>query len=460
MVLGILNDTIAAIATPLGTGGVGVVRISGKKSIKIAKKIFSPSINNKKSPDFEANKIYHGWVFDKDTLIDEVVLLVFKTPKSFTGEDVVEIQCHGGINVVKNILKTVLKNGARPSERGEFTKRAFLNGKMDLSQAEAVLDLINSKTDKFSNLSAHNLTGKLSQNINKLRTEVLNLTSIITAAVDFPEDVDEPDYNFLEDAIKSLILKIDDILNKSKSSEFLRHGIKITLAGKPNVGKSSLFNILLNIDRAIVTDIPGTTRDIISETLDINGIPAVLTDTAGIRELEDNTGNNYVESIGINMSKASLEEADIVLFLFSLAEGLTDEDNKILEQLKNKRHIVVGTKSDLINNNKMPLESIFIPISSKNNTGIQELKDKIENIALNGKIEENLDFSINTRQKECLAKAKNSLDLALEGANSRQIQDLILIDLKDSLISLGEITGEVVSDEILNNIFNNFCIGK
>ncbi|MEI7473615.1 MAG: tRNA uridine-5-carboxymethylaminomethyl(34) synthesis GTPase MnmE [bacterium] len=458
MALNLLNDTIAAITTPLGTGGVGAVRISGDKALETAGKIFSSSLNNKILPEFKANRIYHGWVFDNNNLVDEVILLVFKAPKSFTGENIVEIQCHGGINVVKNILKLVLKNGARLAERGEFTKRAFLNGKMDLSQAEAVLDLINSKTDRFSQVSAYNLTGKLSENVNNIRSELLHIVSEITAAVDFPEDVEEPDYEYIKNKILDTILKIESILNRSKNSDYLRNGIKITLAGRPNVGKSSLFNVLLNADRAIVTDIPGTTRDTISETIDINGIPAVLTDTAGIRELENQTGNNYVESLGINISKSSIKEADVVIFLFSLAEGLTEEDKLILEEIQEKPIIKLGTKSDLMSQCQLDFE--YLPISSKTLNGIDSLKDQIEQTVLHEKIEGNLEFSTNTRQKECLTRAKDSLMLAFDAAEFGQIQDLILIDLKTALISLGEITGEIISDEILNNIFDNFCIGK
>lgn len=455
---GFLNDTIAAITTPLGTGGVGVVRISGEMSFDIAKKIFSSSVNQNIIPEFKANRIYHGWIKDNNSPIDEVIILVFKAPKSFTGENIVEIQCHGGLNVVKNILKLVLKNGARLAERGEFTKRAFLNGKMDLSQAEAVLDLINSKTDRFSQLSAYNLTGKLSQNVNEIRFNLLHIVSEITAAVDFPEDVEEPDYQYVKQSIQDLILKIDNILNRSKSSEYLRHGIKLTLAGRPNVGKSSLFNVLLNADRAIVTDIPGTTRDTISETIDINGIPATLTDTAGIRELENQTGNNYVESIGINISKSSIKEADVVIFLFSLVDGLTEEDKQILADFEGKHVLKVGSKADLVD--EINIEFDYSAISSKSLDGIDELKNLIEQTVLNEKIEGNLEFSTNTRQKECLTRAKESLELALDAALFGQIQDLILIDLKAALISLGELTGEIVTDEILNNIFDNFCIGK
>lgn len=462
MIINSLEDTIAAIATPLGTGGVGIVRISGSNAVNIVSEIFSKKLNEKILPDFKANRIYHGWIISYENSteipIDEVILLVFKAPKSYSGEDIIEIQCHGGINIVKNILELCLKSGARLAEKGEFTKRAFLNGKLDLSKAEAVLDLIHSKTDKFSMLSAHNLSGKLTLYINNLREELLNLLSLITAAIDFPEEVNEPDYNFLEKKIDSLIEKINSILSTAENSCLMRHGLKIAIVGKPNVGKSSLFNALLNIKRSIVTDIPGTTRDIIQEALDIDGIPVTLIDTAGIREIENNHSSDYIESIGINIARSYIKEADIIIFVHDLTCEINEKDNIIYKEIKDKSFITVGSKSDLANN--INLKSIIIPVSSKTGEGLDLIKKEIKKIVFSKGMPINNEFSTNIRQQECLIKAKKSLLQALESVKNKEIQDFIAIDLKAALISLGEITGEVISDKIINNIFSNFCIGK
>ncbi|MDD3013626.1 MAG: tRNA uridine-5-carboxymethylaminomethyl(34) synthesis GTPase MnmE [Candidatus Gastranaerophilales bacterium] len=497
-----INDTIAAITTPLGTGGVGVIRLSGEKSVEIVSKIFSSSLDEKKLPDFKGGKIYHGWIFsnninknchcegcetacgnltnldcpqkntsldrssrrsiaapqdDTSVLLDEVIILVFKAPNSYTGEDVIEIQCHGGINIVKNILNICLESGARMAEKGEFTKRAFLNGRIDLSKAEAVLDLIHSKTDKFTRISAYNLSGKLSLFITELRSKLINLLSVITAAIDFPEEVDEPEYNFIEEKINSIINEIDKILKTAGSSNLMRQGIKAVIAGRPNVGKSSLFNALLNMERAIVTNIPGTTRDIIQETIDIGGIPVTLIDTAGIREIENNHESQYIESIGIDISKSCIKEADIVLFMADSEHGFTEEDGVIFEEIKNKLFIKIASKADLKLHSDL---SGYIQVSSKTQIGFDELKKNIEKIILSSDNLQESEFSTNLRQQECLNKTKEALINAKISCNNKEVQDFISIDLKSALISLGEITGEVVSDEIIENIFSNFCIGK
>ena len=321
-------DTIAAIATPLGTGGVGVIRISGEKSFEITDKIFSKH-------NLEAGKIAHGWIVDGEKKVDEVIVLPFKNPHSYTGEDVIEIHCHGGVNVVKNILSLVLKNGARTAERGEFTKRAFLNKKMDLSQAEAVADLIHAKTRNFALQSAKNLSGVLSEKISQIRGQIFETLSRIVAGIDFPEDVMEPEYSYLIESFEKSLSEIDKILSCARSSNILRQGIKVAIVGRPNVGKSSLFNTLLNANRAIVTDIAGTTRDVIKETLDLD-VAVTLIDTAGIRDT-DEVGK--VEEIGIEFSKQSADEADLVIFLYDSSKGITAEDKEIYELIKNKPHL-------------------------------------------------------------------------------------------------------------------------
>lgn len=441
-------DTITAIATPIGTGGVGVIRISGDKSFDIIEKIFTKK-------NLEAGRISHGWIVDGGKKIDEVIILPFKAPNSYTGEDVIEIHCHGGINVVRNILDLVLKHGARTAERGEFTKRAFLNKKMDLSQAEAVADLIHAKTRNFARQSAKNLSGVLGEKIKEIRTDIFNVLSKIIAGIDFPEDVAEPEYPYIISEFEKSLNKVDKILAGAKSSDILRQGVKIAIVGRPNVGKSSLFNTLLNVERAIVTDIAGTTRDVLKENLDWD-IAITLIDTAGIRESED---VGKVEEIGIEYSKQSAEDADLVLFMYDIAAGMTDEDKTILNLIKDKKHIIIANKIDLLPESKSAASNGEILISTKTGAGIEDLKAKIKEIVYNFSPDE-MEFVTNKRQQDCLEKCRENLKLALLAAQNRELQDLISIDLKSALLYLDEITGEVITDEILNNIFDHFCIGK
>lgn len=437
-------DTIAAIATPLGTGGVGVIRISGDTSFDIIKKIYSKQ-------NLTAGKISHGWIVDNGKKIDEVIILPFKNPNSYTGEDVIEIHCHGGMNVVRNILDLVLKNGARTAERGEFTKRAFLNKKMDLSQAEAVADLIHAKTRNFAIQSAKNLSGVLGEKISEIKKQIFETLSKIIAGIDFPEDVAEPEYSYLISSFENSLKEIDEILSCAKTSDILRQGVKIAIVGKPNVGKSSLFNKLLNVERAIVTDIAGTTRDVIKENLDWD-VAITLIDTAGIRE-SDEVGK--VEEIGIEYSKQSADEADLVLFIYDASRGMNDEDKAILDLIKNKTHLIIANKCDLIQNK---IENA-INISVETGLGIQDLKNKIKEIVCNFSSDDT-EFITNKRQQDCLEKCRESLTNALNAAKINELQDLISIDLKSALLYLDEITGEVITDEILENIFSHFCIGK
>ena len=441
-------ETIAAISTPLGTGGVGVIRISGDKSFEIALKI-----SNRK--DLPVGKICHGWILDGETKIDEVVILPFKNPNSYTGEDVVEIQCHGGVNVVRNILDVVLRNGARMAERGEFTKRAFLNKKLDLSQAEAVDDLIHAKTSNFAIQSAKNLSGVLATKINEIKGEIFETTSRIVAGIDFPEDVAEPEYSYLIERFTKSLEQINKILACAKSSDILRQGVKVAIVGRPNVGKSSLFNALLNLDRAIVTDIAGTTRDIIKENLDL-GVAVTLIDTAGIR---DDENIDKVEEIGIEYSKQSAQEADLNLFLYDANIGITDADNEIYNIIKDKTHIVVANKIDLLSTDFKEEIPNTAKLSVYTKDGLDDLKEKMKSIVCQFSLEET-EFITNKRQQSCLLRCKESLERALQAAEMEELQDMIYIDLKSALLSLDEITGEVITDDILNNIFDHFCIGK
>ena len=436
-------DTIAAIATPLGMGGVGVIRISGEKAFEIIEKIFT-------NPKFEPRKFNHGWIIDNDVKIDEVIVLPFFAPNSYTGENVVEIQCHGGVNVVKNILNLVLKNGARMAEKGEFTKRAFLNKRLDLSQAEAVADIIHSKTSNFAKVSVKNLSGVLKEKVNEIRNDIFEVLSRITAGIDFPEDVAEPEYSYLIERFENIINQIDTVLANANTSNILRQGISVAIVGKPNVGKSSLFNALLSLDRAIVTDIAGTTRDVLKETLDL-GVPVTLIDTAGIHDESE----NKVEAIGIEYSKQSLNEADLVLFVYDSAQGMQEEDENIYELVKDKNHIIIANKCDL--SNERNSETVYL--SALTGEGVQELKQTLTSKVCD--IEpESLEFVTNSRQQVCLSRARASLDQALLASNIHELQDLISIDVKASLLALDELTGELITDDILDNIFDHFCIGK
>lgn len=437
-------DTICAIATPLSKGGIGVIRVSGENAIEIVQKIFTKKIIPK--------VINHGWIIDNGEKIDEVIVLPFIAPHSYTGENVAEIQTHGSPVVINHILNMILDKGARLAQRGEFTKRAFLNHKMDLSQAEAVLDLINAKTQKSANSAAGSLCGLLKIKTEEIKSKISSILGKIIASLDFPQDVAEVDYEEIITEVQGAIDEINDILKNAKMHNILRQGIKIAVAGRPNAGKSSLFNTLLNLKRAIVTEIEGTTRDTITETLEINGISATLIDTAGIRD----KSADKVEKIGIEQSKSAIEEADIVLCLYDGQIGICEADEKIFNLAQDKKRIIVRTKCDLCNNQTKNNE---ISISSKTKEGIEELKKAIyEEISdLNPTQSE---FLTNQRQQYCLKKSLEALENALNGAKSNELQDLISIDLKASITCLGEISGEVITEDILNDIFMNFCIGK
>ena len=437
-------DTICAIATPLSKGGIGVIRVSGEDAIEIVQKIFTKKIIPK--------AINHGWIIDNGEKIDEVIVLPFIAPHSYTGENVAEIQTHGSPVVINHILNMILDKGARLAQRGEFTKRAFLNHKMDLSQAEAVLDLINAKTQKSANSAAGSLCGLLKIKTEEIKSKISSILGKIIASLDFPQDVAEVDYEEIITEVQGAIDEINGILKNAKMHNILRQGIKIAVAGRPNAGKSSLFNTLLNLKRAIVTEIEGTTRDTITETLEINGISATLIDTAGIRDKSP----DKVENIGIEQSKAAIEEADIVLCLYDGQIGICEADEKIFNLAQDKKRIIVRTKCDLCNNQTKNNE---ISISSKTKEGIEELKKAIyEEISdLNPTQSE---FLTNQRQQYCLKKSLEALENALNGAKNNELQDLISIDLKAALTNLGEISGEVITEDILSNIFENFCIGK
>ncbi len=457
------QDTIAAIATPVGTAGVSIIRLSGSNAWQIALNIFRLSKKKSTLKELEHSKFYYGWITDPDydSLIDEVIILAFKAPKSYTTEDLIEIQCHGGVNVTRRILQVCLAQGARLAEKGEFTKRAFIGGRIDLTQVEAVLDIISAKTELFSSVAAYNLSGKLSTLINNTRTLLISLLAHIEASVDFPDEVDEMPYNELEDNLVKILNTIEAVLKKATDGNILKHGIKVAIVGKPNVGKSSLFNYLLNSERAIVTNIPGTTRDILQEYIDIDGIPVILTDTAGIREMIPQNDSDYIESIGVDRSKDALSDSDLILFIYDINQGIKDEDSIILEeaQKKAKPIIKIANKSDLSNNNSISIEDIST--SALTGNGIEEIKQSIKDTTLgdNFKVQRD-EVYINMRHQECLNKALKHINLSIDAVKQDEMQDLISIDIKAALLALDEIVGEVVAEEIIDHIFSQFCVGK
>lgn len=435
-------DTICAIITPLSLGAVGIIRISGNKSYEIAQEIFDRKIKPK--------MINYGHIVDSEAILDEVILLPFVAPSSYTGEDVIEIQTHGSPVIINSILELILSKGARLAQRGEFTKRAFLNHRIDLSQAEAVLDVIQSKSTKSAQNALSNLGGYLKNKIEEIKKDLIEIYSKVIASVDFPEDVAEVDKNYIVSICSNKILQIDEILANSKSHDFIRDGLNACLIGRPNVGKSSLFNALLNYTRAIVTPIEGTTRDTIKETINLNGYLINFIDTAGIR---DKNEADLVEQIGIDNSLEAINQSQIVLFLF---ENSKDEiDKELIKRAQGKQILYVKTKCD-INSNSM---DDCIEISSKTGFGINILKDNIAQIIKN-LIPQDNNYTTNKRQQTCLLRAKNGLENVIKTSEFSDEADLYAMDLKNSILALDEIVGEVLTDSILDNIFDNFCIGK
>ncbi|MBE7707869.1 MAG: tRNA uridine-5-carboxymethylaminomethyl(34) synthesis GTPase MnmE [Cyanobacteria bacterium SIG27] len=435
-------DTICAIITPLSVGAVGIIRLSGCKAFEITQSIFDKKITPK--------MINYGHIIDNGAILDEVIVLPFVSPHSYTGEDVVEIQTHGNPVIVNSILELILSKGARLANRGEFTKRAFLNHRIDLSQAEAVLDIIQSKSSKSAQNALSNLGGYLKNKVNEIKNNLIEVYSRVIASVDFPEDVAEVDENYIETICNDNIQTIEEILSNSKSHDFIRDGLNACLIGKPNVGKSSLFNSLLNYNRAIVTHIEGTTRDTIKEAINLNGYLINFIDTAGIR---DKNQADLVEQIGIDNSLESIDNSEIVLFLFE--KSIDEIDNELIERAKDKEVLFIKTKCDINTDN---IENC-IEISSKTGFGINILKEKVTEIIKN-LIPNDSNYTTNKRQQTCLLRAKEALENVLETIKLNPDADLYAMDLKHAILALDEITGEVLTDTILDNIFDNFCIGK
>lgn len=451
-----MNDTIAAIATAVGTSAINIIKISGPDAISIVNKLFK----GKNLTKVESHTINYGFIIDGDEKIDEVLVSVFKSPKTYTGEDVVEINCHGGIASTNKILELVLTHGCRLAEPGEFIKRAFLNGRKDLLEAESIGDLINAKTESMRKMSMQGVTGELSKMIKSLREKLLNIIANIEVNIDYPEYEDAIVYTneLLRDNIKEIKASLNKILSESEKGKIIRDGINIGIIGKPNVGKSSLLNKLLNEDKAIVTDIEGTTRDIVEGQIIINGITINLIDTAGIRETED-----VVEKIGVEKSKKIMSDSDLIIAIFDGSKEISEEDKEILESLKDKKVLVIINKSDLPQKINKELFSNFniIETSILNNDGIEILIEKIKELFnLNQLEEKDFTYLSNSRQ---IALVKKCVTLAEEIFKSNEANvevDLMQIDIQGLWELLGEIIGVSYKDELLDEIFSKFCLGK
>lgn len=455
-------DTIAAISTPVGEGAVSIVRLSGDEAIKIADKLFS----RKNLYEVNSHTLHYGKIVNpnNDEVIDEVIVSVMKAPKTFTREDVVEINCHGGYISVKRILELVLENGARLAEPGEFTKRAFLNGRIDLSQAEAVMDIINSKTKQAMKVAVTQLDGKLSRLIKKLRQELIETIAHVEVNIDYPEydDVEEMSHEMMKKKTKYVHAEIEKLLEVANQGKILREGIKTAIIGRPNVGKSSLMNALVQEERAIVTDIPGTTRDIIEEYVNVRGIPLKLIDTAGIRETKD-----LVEQIGVERSHKILQEADLVLFMLNNNEEITDDDRKIIDSLNDTNYIVIINKTDLpqkINMNEVKAlvkDRTVITTSLINDEGLDQLEKAISNIFFTEDLfSDDVTFVSNVRHIHLLKQAKSALEDAMEALELGVPLDMVQIDVRRTWEYLGEIIGDTASESLIDQLFSQFCLGK
>ncbi|KXL54157.1 tRNA modification GTPase MnmE [Anaerotignum neopropionicum] len=455
-----LDDIIAAISTPLGVGGIGIVRISGGGSIELVDGLFSGknTLLSKKSHTLSYGKIIHH-----GEIIDEALVSVMKAPQTYTKEDIVEINCHGGSLVTRRILEAVLNEGARLAEPGEFTKRAFLNGRMDLTQAEAVIDIINSHTDLSRQAAVNQLEGRLKIEVGSMRQEILDMIASIEAVIDYPEhDVEEETYGTMEQGTLKILDRMEKLLQNADRGKIIREGLETVIVGKPNVGKSSLLNWLLEEERAIVTDIPGTTRDTVEEYINIDGIPMKIVDTAGIRETGD-----LVEKMGVEKSKAHAEKADLILMMLDSSRPLEAEDREILSFIQGKKTLVLLNKTDLTQALSMEELEKYIPkeqllsVSIKENRGFEELINGLKELFFHGEGVKAEDGLLgNTRHKNALFRAKEAMEQCLITIRTRMPEDFISLDLQDANRALGEITGDVADEEIIDRIFTKFCLGK
>lgn len=478
------TDTIAAIATAMTSSGIGIVRISGEDAVPITDQVFRRK-GEKKLSEMESHTIHYGYICDGEEVIDEVMVLLMRGPRSYTREDTVEIDCHGGVYVMKRILETVIKYGARPAEPGEFTKRAFLNGRIDLSQAESVIDVINAKNDFALKSSIKQLSGSVSAAVKEIRGEILHEIAFIESALDDPEHISLEGYPVtLQGIVEGAEKKIEKLLSTSENGRILKEGISTVIVGKPNAGKSSLLNTLVGEERAIVTNIAGTTRDVLEEQINLNGVILNVIDTAGIRETED-----VVEKIGVDKAKKYLKDADLVIYVVDASTALDENDDEIMKLLQNRQAIILLNKSDLqvlttagdirayvdkiqaasgrsadsddVQRNQEGNACRILSISAKEQTGIEELSEAIREMFFSGEVTFNDEVYItNIRHKTALQEALHSLKLVEQSISDGMPEDFYSIDLMNAYEELGSIVGEAVEDDLVNEIFSKFCMGK
>ena len=456
------TDTIAAIATAMSSSGIGIVRISGEQAFSIMKRIFRKKNNRPLDVEITSHTVHYGYIYDGNELLDEVLVLVMKGPHSYTAEDTVEIDCHGGVLMMKKILETVLKYGARPAEPGEFTKRAFLNGRIDLSEAEAVIDVINAKNQYALKNSVKQLSGGVSRRVKELREKIIYETSWIESALDDPEHISLEGYSQgLKERLEPMITELKKLLAFSDNGRIMTEGIKTVILGKPNAGKSSLLNALLGENRAIVTDIAGTTRDTLEEQIRMQGISLNIVDTAGIRDTED-----LVEQIGVSRAREAAEDADLIIYVADSSIPLDKNDEDIMRLIQRRKAVVLLNKTDLesvITKEELERKTgkTVIGVSAKEETGIEELEEVIKAMFYKGELDFNDEIYItNIRQKAALQESYNSLMMVMEGIEARMPEDLYSIDLMNAYEQLGKMIGEAVEEDLVNEIFGKFCMGK
>lgn len=472
------NDTIAAVSTGMTASGIGIVRICGEEAFQVIDRIYK---GKRKLSEVESHTIHYGHIVNEGETIDQVLVTIMRAPRTFTGEDTVEINCHGGVYVVNRVLETVLENGARPAEPGEFTKRAFLNGKMDLSQAEAVIDIINSKNEYALKSSMSQLKGSVKNKISDIRKEILHHTAFIETALDDPEHISVDGYGEeLRVSVEKVLVELKELIDTSENGRILKEGIQTVILGKPNAGKSSLLNILSGRERAIVTDIEGTTRDVLEEQIQLRGLNLNLIDTAGIRQTEDK-----IESIGVDKAKEYAEIADLIIYVVDASRELDENDKEIIRLLAGKKVIILLNKNDLnvvitqdvlknsikdlyqnmektsINSVRYNIDFPMIDISVKNETGLKEFEKILNEMFLKGDISFNDEIYItNMRQKAALQSAYQSLNKVIDSIDMMMPEDFYTIDLLDAYEALGNITGETIGEDLVNEIFSKFCMGK